>query len=134
MSMKIDTVRNLFIKACNSSAPLGKKSSATNDLIEFYNKGTQNPSVAKAIITNETDKALSLPVCTCPQWFYSYNILKKQPQVKPAYESFENAFEAMYPKTGKLREFLIDKSRLSFEKVLPKMSPNQKTAAKAYLA
>ncbi len=134
MSMKIDSVRNFFINACYTSAPLSKKSSAAQNMISFYKEGAKSPSVAKAIAGAENEKTYFLPVRACAQWFNNYNILKKHPDVKPAYESFENAFETMYPKTGKLREFLIDKSRLSFEKVLPKMSPNQKTAAKAYLA
>lgn len=133
MSMKIDTVRSLFQKACYDSAPLGKKSSAAQNMISFYIEGAKNPSVAKAVAGAENEKTYSLPARACAQWFNNYNILKKHPNVKPVYEKFEEAFNTLYPKTGKLREFLIDKSMLSFERVLPKMSHTQKTAAKAYL-
>ena len=134
MGMNVQKVRNKFIKACYNSAPMGKKSSAAQNMINFYTEGAQNPSVAKAIAGTETNKTFSLPVLAYPQWFYNYNALKKHPDVKPAYEKFEKAFDALYPKTGNLRKFLIEKSRLSFAKVLPKMNSEQKTAAKAYYA
>ena len=61
------------------------------------------------------------------------NDLLSIPSMRDLFDRFETKFNRLYPKTGKLREFLIDKSRLSFERILPKMSHTQKTAAKAYL-
>lgn len=130
MGMNIEAVRSFFVDACYNSAPLSKKSSAAKNMINFFRAGAQNPSVAKAIAGNEANKTFLLPVRACQQWFYNYNILKKHPAVKPEYQKFEAAYATMYPRTGRLREALINNSRISFNKVLPKMSAAEKTALK----
>ena len=126
MVMNVKAIRNLFETASYLSVPYNKSSKASSDMVSFYKQGAENPSVAKAIAASVVTEKLRLPVRTYPNWFLHYKNLNKNPMVKAERENFENIYNKMYPRTGRLREVLIDNSRLSFVRTLPKMNDLQK--------
>lgn len=51
-----------------------------------------------------------------------FNVL----EVKTMNDIFESTYKKLYPKTGKIRQILIDNKRINFSEVMPKLKPMEK--------
>lgn len=87
--------------------------------IYFFRNGQQNPSVAKIIAHDELQKH---GVAAKFRFFSKYN----SNAFKADKREFEDTFANLYPKTGDLRQKLINKGRISLDKVKSKASKFEK--------
>lgn len=107
-------------------------------IIEFYQEGKKNPSVAKIIASHSTTeyskragKQMVEDIGSLRENPYKLIInyigqslmalcrldeIKKDLDVKPLYEEFEQVFKNLYPKTHLLREKLIADERVVYGK------------------
>lgn len=128
-----------------------------NSLKEFYKAGAENPQLAKILMNDASSEYVRYlgDVAMDNTAFlrgsakentiqFLIKIFKgvinievanmKNEEIKPLYDTFQKAFYNEYPDTGKLRDQLIGRGRISFNNgVKPKLSWFKKLKLAKYL-
>ena len=124
-------------------------------LKNFYIAGKESPSISRLIMKNEQLNALSMtmeylrddiaslrgkPSELAKEWLTKHllgaqnlSLAHRAEEVIPAIIEFNTTLEKLYPKTGNLREILIEKSRIVMDAVKPKAGFFKKLKLKKFL-
>lgn len=90
-----------------------------SSMICFFDRGQENPSVAKIIAYNEISKRGPLARMRFFNKYYSNKFSWQR-------QEFEDSFNKLYPKTGSIRTQLINNGKIALDRVKPKASKLEK--------
>lgn len=85
------------------------------DTIRHYEDCKQNPTVA--LLARKKSETNNYPDFK----IRNEHIMEKNPEVKAAKDSFEKAYNELYPKTKNARKYLIDKEFVTLNYVKPRV-------------